>query len=306
VHRDQSARPAQFSRHDRSATLFQAARQLTKNSEKLLPASHQIAERLHGIVREDKRISGAALAICLYSARTGREAENFLGILKLDPSRVYHPVVRSDPSGTSYVTLESVGNVLLATGERAQKGASIRLGKAGADEGELMIVDHQRPRSDEPAQFFTGQFLGAELFLDRRELTRRFYESVIKASNSIRSNLSGEQAEKLRKSLDAALQSNQVQIDPWIDRQRLPAAAKNALRGEIRKQIGSQEISVDAATAGELRRLRTYRGDRGFQLTVEADRYDSVFVEVPKIVDDPERGPVIELVLQVKQLREVM
>src|SRR5262245_41070923 len=61
---DSASRAACFVRTSRSSSLKDLVEALREGRVSFLSASRTIAQRLHLIVREDRRISGAAIAVC--------------------------------------------------------------------------------------------------------------------------------------------------------------------------------------------------------------------------------------------------
>ena len=301
IHVDSTASGATFI-NGRRNTVSAAARRLQKRPEDLVQQSIQIAEHLHGIVDADKRISGAVLVVCLYSVRVGEIADRYLGVLKLDPSRVFRPAVRTDDKGASFVTLESLGNVLPATGDRLQKGASIALDARGNDE--LRIVDNQRSQTEEPAKFFTTEFLGARVLGTTEELLRQFVEAVVESANEIRERVSHLQAEKAIRAMENAMRSKRkLHWSEWIETARLSAASKSILNERLGNALSDDEVVIDNETTEELLHLRTFAG-RGYRCSVERDFIGATIAEGPTLIEDPERGPLTELVLMAKNARE--
>jgi len=292
---DPAAKGARFD--GRKSPLKSVVGQWRQGKRQLLELSREAAQLLYSIVREDRRISGSVVAVCESEDETGTS----LGLLKLDPSRAFRPRVQKTPQGT-YVELESLQNVVPSSGDRLQKCAffprkTTRLGH------DMVVLDRQAS-GEETAQFFTEKFLCAIPHFDDRELTQRFYDTVLTSYNDLRATLSRTQADHLRDSLEAALQQESLDVDQWVETRRLPKSTKQVLRSALHLNLPAKTFKLDEPVAQKLTRVRKFRGDGGFVLVLNSSVYDQVMVEPPSIVFDEKDGAVTRIRLRVAHLRE--
>ena len=302
--RDPSTRTALFDPEARDGIRSECERAMRGGRSSFVSASRKIAARLHDILNNDKRISGATLVVCRFTLESDGTSDSWLGVLKMDPSRVFRPVVRKDSTGAQFVTFESIQNVLPTSGDRLQKCGFVPAPDADKP-FDLVLLDRQHSVADEAARFFTEDFFGATLTADPRQSTRRFYTGVLGVLDDLRESLPPKKAEQVRQSLDEVVQLEDFVVDEWISESRIPETAKQAIRDQLSGSVPPRVI-VDASVASKLTRKRTYRGDNGFSLTVGTEPGEAVLVGEPEQTTDSNGNELTRFVVRVENYREVV
>ena len=247
--------------------------------------------------------SRTVLVVCFYTARNYPRIKRFLAILKLEPADGFRPVTVYE-NGVTLIRLEVVENVVPSTGERLLKSAFIQPRPVGVAAGsyqdyDLMVLDRQKPGRDEPAQFFTRAFLGAESVQDAAELTRRFYIESLGGLRDIREQITEKKAETIRTAIEAAVSGAEIDIDEWTGNLSLPKPAKETILARLSAKIPDRSFQTDQDLGTRLIKKRVFRGDHGFRLQFDADSAGQILVSQRKL-DGCE-----ELILHVQNLREV-
>ena len=298
---DAAARTARFRRAQDESRLLPVCTKLVDEKTPLLPGSREIAAQLRDA--SDKRVSNGALVVCFYTARNYPRIKRFLAILKLEPADGFRPVTVYE-NGVTLIRLEVVENVVPSTGERLLKSAFIQPRPVGVAAGsyqdyDLMVLDRQKPGRDEPAQFFTRAFLGAESVQDAAELTRRFYIESLGGLRDIREQITEKKAETIRTAIEAAVSGAEIDIDEWTGNLSLPKPAKETILARLSAKIPDRSFQTDQDLGTRLIKKRVFRGDHGFRLQFDADSAGQILVSQRKL-DGCE-----ELILHVQNLREV-
>lgn len=297
---DPAARAARFVRPGNGAVVFPICTGFLLGKCKFVAGSRDIATYMHSLVLKDKRISAGTLAVCTYKVDNKPDVDSFLAILKLDPSRVFQPAFVKDDKGRTYVTVQKIDDAVPSAGERLQKCAFIRHVDDGAADYDMMILDLQKRGSDEPAQFFTTDFLAAQLMADAQTLTKDFYLRATTALSEIRDEIGPAKADKVRKAIDAAVHSAQVNVEEWIDGLRISKKAKGHLRSEITATIPDPVFDTDETIADKLTRKRVLKGKYDLKISVSAAYYDKV------VVKETQKDGYTELVIHATDLHEVL
>ena len=246
---------------------------------KFISSSQQLAKRLFAAMGEDNRIKPGSLAVCLYEA-SAQDETHFLALLKLDVSKVFLQRPTKDKQGRKVVNLTQYNNGIPTIRERLQKAALVRPRQDGGD-FDLLLLDRQV--TEIAADFFARKFLNSVSAIDAKKATDLFYIGAQNAYNILKltegeSRITSRQADILLQHIDTALQSERVQIAPWVANMNLPEPAKQVIFREIDKRLsGIGEIAVDPSYAEEkLLKKRRFRGQFGLLFEVEADHYDDV------------------------------
>ncbi len=267
----------------------------------LVQGSTRMAESLDKIVRKDRRISPGDLAVCIYRAQSKGKFGRYMGMLKLDTSEVFRHRRQRDDRGQVYVSFETETEIMPSTREKLQKCAFIRPREPRPDY-DMMLIDRQvRPPV---ARFFTEDFLGAELALDARQRTERFYRSLVSAFNQLCSRLASQEREVLLDAIDLAVVSSSVNVDRWLETLPVSEPHKEEIDRIISQELPDREFGIDSKFASRLTQRRRFRGDDGLRIQVSSDYYSQLFREVRRI-DEPGAPPYYRIVLHTERWEEL-
>jgi nucleoid-associated protein YejK len=252
----------------------------------LVTGSQRLAERLHGIIENDKRVSECALVLCIYYD-AGEPGARYLALLKVDPTEVIRTVEEVDEQGRHFLNIQLETGVLPTARENLQKCAFLQAPDAPA-EYDMLLLDRQAHGADAPpARFFVQDFLGAALVLDARRRTELFYQSVVIAHNQLRYDgaLSASEEIALEGALEQAVQTTSLDVDAWINALPLPEPHREQIRGVVTEKLPDTQFEIDA-TYGKTKLVgkRRFHGDHGLRLTVPTEYYDQM-VTVEKVTD---------------------
>ena len=265
--------------------------------KKFIGTSKSIASHL--FESSDRRISAGAVAICLFRSPSLKTTRSFLGILKLDQSNSFHPVKQERDDGTIAINFEKVEGTVPSSGERLLKCAFLKPHDTDTWEHDLVVLDRQTATTDEPAKFFTSDFLGAEFFGSPADMTRTFYSSSNEILEDNRYSLGNTKTEQLRGAVKAALVSGKsIDVKQWVDNLNVKEPIKKSLREKLTASIADASFDVDEATVSKLTKTRTLRGAHGFKMSVESEFYNSI------VKDRTEEGNVTVLTLRIPDLKE--
>ncbi|MBS0206776.1 MAG: nucleoid-associated protein [Planctomycetes bacterium] len=267
-----------------------------------VPLSRQLATKLQGLMAKDKRISTGALVLCSFKAKLDGQILANLAVLKLDQGDAFKTATAKDRKGRTYVTLDKIADVMPTTRERLQKCAFIRPLTPRPADYDLLVLDRQQV-ADEPARFFTQDFLSAELAGDPVVHTQQFFKHAFLGLNSVRSQIALSEYDKLSSAIRVAVSANSINIDDWASNLRAPAVARKAIVAALRTVIPDATIETDAAEAHRLTKTHVIRGDHKLKITFEA-AHASDIVESSQRVNDPNKGEYVRLILNVKNYVE--
>lgn len=275
----------------------------------LVDGSRALALQLAEIIEGDGRISPGALTVCLYRDGQQPQGSRYLALLKMDPSDVFQPRTEHDPEGNLYVNFEVETTALPSPGEGLQKCAFIQP-LSPRPEYDMLLLDRQTgsTQPEHVASFFVGGFLGAQLALDPRQRTERFYAAVVSATNTSRTLLSRGEEDLVHVALEHAITSTSLNIDDWLAALPLPSAVKEQINDTILRTLPDREFEVDAAYAQRLTRKRRFRGDHGLKVEVSAEerRYQKVIHSVRYVTDELDVPPYYEIVIHTEKWDEVL
>lgn len=247
-----------------------------------------------------KSTSSGAILFCKYTAENYPK-KNFLAILKLDPTIGFQKKERKS-KGKTYIRFEKVADLIPSAKERLLKCAFIRYRKVTKGKEfkdfDLMVLDRQQP--DEPARYFSGDFLGTQWFKDSSELTETFFFSANEILDDLRDDLGRKKSEIVRKAIDAAINSNEVEIASWADNLNVKKSAKDEIKEKLLNDIPDAKFETDENVAGRLTKRRIFKGAHGFRLSMYSDGYDEL------VGDRYEEDDCEVLVLKVPDFDEVL
>lgn len=255
-----------------------------------------LAQLLFDIIKKDKRISPADMAVCLYRDADAPN-EPYLAILKIDPSEVFqHEIIHEDHKvRISYrVSSEAL------TKEKLQKCAFIRSLNPRNNEFDMLLLDRQAGavRDGIIAQFFAERFLDAVDALDATKRTQVFYKTVMDVLNEIRKTLPPEVSQDLDQRLVTAIGGRSINVNTWLDELPVDENIRAAFREPIQNKITDIEFQTDAQIGGKFASRVIYQGDYGFRLSIPADHYDDL-VQPIRIIQTPE-GEINEIIIRTK------
>lgn len=253
---------------------------LLDGTQDLITASHQLATALHEAIGVDQRIARGTLAVCVYwdAAASDQDAEQFIALVKLDPSDVFRPEWRTDESGLSYLAVSELPDALPTLHERLQKCAFVRASRPG-DEYQLLVLDRQV--ADASARFFMEGFLGAEVAFDDQALTEGLYRALITARRQLQATLPVDRLIALDDAIRGLFAGEVVDLGEWLP--TLPQAERNAIDNEVHQRHLDRAFALHRGTQARLLggKIR-YRGDNGLQVQVDRDSYSDM-VELDEI-----------------------
>jgi hypothetical protein len=302
---DGSAKAAQFKAIDNQAVSGVCAA-LLDGSQELVAGSQTLARRLYEIVSHDRRISPGDLAVCLYQAANYPAPDaRHLALLKLDPSRVFRHETKTDAQGRRYVGLEIETEVMPTVRERLQKCAFIQPLDPRPDY-DMLLLDRQAGMERDVAKFFADDFLGVDPAFDARMRTNTLYRSLISARNQLYPEaISLQDLVMLDGAINAALASERIDLDTWIDGLPVSAEAKERIDEVVSKNLPDRQFDLDEDAAQKLIGKRRFRGDSGLKVEVPAEAYDQVVHSVSYVEDAPGKPPYYEVILHTGKWDEV-
>lgn len=293
---------------------------LLENPRKFISASRELAQLLITAIGTDKRVKPGNLAVCLYSM--DNFDDEFLALIKIDPSEAIVQKIEKDKHGKSRVSFEVAEGALPTAREKLHKAALISPRK-DVGEYDLLLLDRQVANL---ADFFAKNFLNVETTLDARARTELLYIGLQNGYNRLTQHahyaeplvegeplvieplpyLEPENAEVLQQQIEIILQSQDVNIPEIINNLNISTEAKQVLVDEVTHQLPvEQEFSIDPQYASEkLIKKKRFRGDYGVLFEVEADHWKEV-VKEQKEIDLPGRRKGLRLTIEVSGLKWV-
>ena len=269
---DPSARSAKFKE---SSIVKPLATKAIAEPTEFLINSQGITQHLFD--SSDRRISTGAVVVCLFRSSTSQKGPTYLAILKLDPADGFHPVEKLDKNGKVYVIFEKVEQVVPAKGEKLLKCAFVRSDEEATSEFDLVVLDRQNSTSTEPAQFFIGDFLGAEFIGSPEDMTRKFYTTSIQSIENLRPTIGHTKADAVRKAVDAAVSTSvEVDLTQWVGNLTLNKTAKGQFLKDLQRQIPDNSFQIDQTVAEKLTKKKVFKGAYGFKLSIDSDHVSKV------------------------------
>ena len=261
--------------------------------------SQKIARSLKELIEKDKRIALGNLAMCSYRAHN-YENRKFIALIKLDPSDAFRPIVKNDKSGKKYIGFELERGMMPTTKEKLQKCVFVQSLEPRHEDYDMMLLDRQTEQ--EPAQFFTQDFLKADLALDDRERTKRYDAAMNAAINELRRipEVTSEQNDAVYSIFNGAIKQAKVDIEQIINSLPLDDKYKQIVTDKFDK-LPDREFSPDPEYVKARRKKIRFKGDRG--LFISVNREDSS--QVIKSVKNPDgNSDFYEIVIHTKSWKE--
>ncbi len=242
------------------------------SGEALLEASQLLAKRLFALVSGDMRISLSVLLMCAFD---DPEEGAQIGVFKLDPSDGLRPKVHEDRGGVTVVEFEITKDVMPTSREALQKSAIIPDASSSSSEYDLFVVDSQS-RGQAVAQFFLVDFLQAEYALTDAERTNRFVRAVTRAKNTLGPNVPPAEILSIDAGLRAALRSDHVSAEHFVDQLAVSDESSGVLRTELEEQLPDWDFDVDHGVAERALRKKIFKGDHGLKVEVPANHFEDL------------------------------
>lgn len=262
--------------------------------------SKKIASRLYDVVEKDQRIASGDLAVCLYKSQ--KQDRQYLAVLKIDPSEVFQHQKEKTKNGT-FVNVKIIGDAMPTTRERLQKCAFIQSSTSKPDY-EILLLDRQAATdAAEVAAFFSGKFLSAVLVNDDRERTKHFAKALMECKNQLRPKLTDKQNESLETQVAAALVSEQINVETFVESLRIPEPTKQEARNIIIGQLTDLEFKLDQEITARMLKKRKFRGDHGLRVQIDADFFEQVIKVTPVTKQGRE---VYEITILTEEWRETV
>ncbi len=270
----------------------------------LVEGSRKLAQQLYDIISKDKRINSCDLAVCFYRAENQNGVSRYLALLNIEPSEVFHHTQARDSQNRLYVNYEIETEVMPTTREKLQKCAFIQQLEPRLDY-DMMLLDRQKP-GKEVARFFIKDFMGAIPALDARQRTDKLYNGLISAHNQIRSELQPQENESLDQAIQVAINSDNINIDTFVKALPLSEKHKQQIEQVVTQKLPDREFEIDKAYAQDLIRKRTFRGDYGLKVVIEAseEKYKKVIKSVDPI-KEPGKPPYYRITIHTEKWDEV-
>ncbi|AFY97198.1 nucleoid-associated protein [Chamaesiphon minutus] len=261
--------------------------------------SQKIARSLKELIEKDKRIALGNLAMCSYRA-DNYENRKFIALIKLDPSDAFRPIVKNDKSGKKYIGFELERGMMPTTKEKLQKCVFVQSLEPRHGDYDMMLLDRQTEQ--EPAQFFTQDFLKADLALDDRERTKRYYTAMNAAINELRTipEITSEQNDAVHSIFNSAIKQTKVDIESTIDSLPLNDLYKQIVTDKF-KNLPDREFSPDSQYVKTLRKKVRFKGDRGLFISVNREDLSQIIKNVKK---PDSNSDFYEIVLRTKTWKE--
>lgn len=249
----------------------------------LVEGSRKLAQQLYDIIAKDKRINACDLAVCIYRAEKQNCVARYLALLNIEPSEVFRHKKMRDPQGHLYVNFEIETEVMPTTGEKLQKCAFIQQLEPRPDY-DMMLLDRQK-QGKEVAKFFIKDFMGATPALDARQRTDNLYNGLISAHNQIRPELQPDESEYLDQAIQIAIKSDNINLDTWVNALPLSEKHKQQIEQVVSLKLPDREFEIDKTYAQSLIHKRSFHGDYGLKVVIEAseEKYKKVIKSVKRM-----------------------
>ena len=248
-------------------------------SPRLVALSKGLARNLYAIAQHDVRVSDGTLAVVLCSAVSASGAPaRFPALLKLDPAAALRTVMDKDPhTKRARVRLELDPHALQSNSASIQKCAFVRVVDPSA-EFEMLVVDRQR-RPEVVSHFWVGDFLGAKVVLDAPERTKRLYRSLLAGRNNVEPDLEVADLAKLDQIIAGTVVQASVNLDNLIENLPFSRSIRERIDTVVSRSLPDRVFDLDPVVSAQFNRRRTYQGDNGLRLSVEAAFSGMVHVE---------------------------
>ena len=279
-------------------------RDLLRRDASIVVGSQRLAESLYAIMEEDRRITPGDLAVCLFKADE-YPYTNFLAILKVDPSQIFHHKVKQDPDGNIYVVFEADQHAF--TDERLQKCAFIQPLDPRHPEYDMLLLDRQRwdAENGRIARFFSETFLDAQETYDARKYTEYLYKGLVNAQNEVRDQLTMEEEEDLTDHINQVISSRRVNLDSWLDDLQVNEAVREEIDKTVSLNIPEREFSIDRLYSTRIMSKVKFRAEGGLKIEVPLENYRALIVSEERVTDDPNREPYYRIVIETDTWKRV-
>jgi len=300
---DRGIKPARF-RNINPEQPSGVCREMLRKEITLVEGSQRLAASLYSIMEEDRRVTAGDLAVCLFRA-DNYPYTNFLAIMKVDPSQIFRHVVHQDAQGHTYVTFEPEQHAF--TNERLQKCAFIQPLEPRHPEYDMLLLDRQRWDLQEGriARFFSETFLDAEETFDARKYTEVLYKGLVNAQNVVRDQLSEQEEEELKDSINNAISTRRLNLDSWLEELPLSDEVKQEIDQTISNTVPAREFTIDRTYSAKLLSKVKFRGEHGLKVEVPLENYRQLIVSEELVTDEPGREPYYRIVIETEVWKRV-
>lgn len=264
--KDPAARAAQF-QHINLDQASGICANILAGQALLRDGSRQLAESLHRIIRADRRISSADLAVCLFED-LDRQGNVYIGILKIDPSEVFEHEITYE-NGRTRIQYQLKNNAL--TKEKLQKCAVIRPLDPRHPHYDLLLLDRQSGESLDGmgARFFAENFLDAVETFDAQSRTKVLYNVLMQTHKDLRDQLPDPVNQELDQRIPLAVTNQRINVENWLDDLRLEDQVRQQFRDALHaKGLVDGEFELDPQFGERLVRKVYFVGDHEFKITV--------------------------------------
>jgi 37-kD nucleoid-associated bacterial protein len=300
--KDAQVRRARFA--DLEAPAATLCRGLLEGGIQLVEGSQRLAQRLYEIMAGNRSISTGDLAVCRFRGVQQSREDDYLALLKIDPSEALRRTTGTDRRGRPLVTFEVESDVLPTAGERLQKCAFVRPLAPRPADYDLLLLDRQK-RADEVAQFFSGRFLEAVPAPSPEQQTRDLYRGLLAAKNKVQGRLGPRQVDRLDQFIEGIMNDELVHVDERIQGLNLPPAIKAEIGETVSASVSERIIAIDRPYADKVTRRRRFRGEAGLKVEMSTEGYPRVLPQPPRWVQ-PAAGPgYYEIVLRSETWEEI-
>ncbi|KKH47837.1 nucleoid-associated protein [Methanosarcina sp. 1.H.A.2.2] len=265
--------------------------------------SRKLAEKLHSIIENDRRINPCDLIVCLYRDEAKNDNSHYLALLNIEASKVFTRKIKKDSQGFQYITYDTDTEAMPTTREKLQKCAFIQQLEPRLDY-DLLVLDRQ-VSGDEVANFFFRIFLGAEPAFDSINLTKSLIKGLYIACNEVRPKLDPDKVEYLEQAVQVALKNERFNIDTFVSSLSIPKEYKQKVEQELFRNLPDCEIEIDKKVAEKFTNKAIFSGDGGLKITIERDKKDKVIKSVTPF-PNKENPDYYCVVIHTKEWKEVL
>jgi nucleoid-associated protein YejK len=234
--------------------------------------SKVIAKHLFDTMERPGKPSPSDLIVCLYSEEGSKE--NWLGILKMDPSEGFVSEEKKDAKGLKFYELRRVNDVIVSTD--LQKSALIAPPSLRSSvKYDLRLLDNQQSRSGInriAASFFVTDFLQCRVGLNAADKTR----VLLLASEDWISDKTGkwsdEEIEEARTQITNAALGRRVNITSLAQNITAEENEQDNFVDYLRsKGIDESTFQPDPHVSKQMTTWTILEGDYGIRLSVRSD-----------------------------------
>lgn len=265
--------------------------------------SRKLAEKLHYIIENDRRINPCDLIVCLYRDEAKNDNSRYLALLNIEASKVFTRKIKKDSQGFQYITYDTDIEAMPTTREKLQKCAFIQQLEPRLDY-DMLVLDRQ-VSGEEVANFFFRTFLGAEPAFDSINLTKSLIKGLYIACNEVRPKLDPDKVEYLEQAIQVAIKNERFNIDTFVSSLSIPKEYKQKVEQELFKNLPDCEIEIDKKAAEKFTNKAIFSGDGGLKITIERDKKDKVIKSVTPF-PNKENPDYYCVVIHTKEWKEVL